>query len=110
MSLHSWNHTCMIMNMGYIKASDVHAPKRFWSLIHVIFDGGPGGSSLAIGRWENKPVLAMRWNGTEDNPLGNPQSRGLPTWFIVPDQHWKQILETEQYNFSVQKITFARDF
>jgi hypothetical protein len=39
----------------------------------------------------------MRWNGTEDYPLGNPQSRGLPTWFIVPDQHWKQILETQQY-------------
>jgi hypothetical protein len=83
--------------MSYITPSDVHAPKRFWSLIHVIFDGGAGGSSLAIGRWENKPVLAMRWNGTEDNPIGNPQSRGLPTWVIVPDQHWKQILETQQY-------------
>jgi hypothetical protein len=26
----------------------------------------------------------MRWNGSEDNPLGNPQSRGIPTWFIIP--------------------------
>jgi hypothetical protein len=97
--------------MSYIKPSDVHAPKRFWSLIHVIFDGGPGSSSLAIGRWENNPVLAMRWNGTEENPLGNPQSRGLPTWFVVPDQHWKQILETEQYSaIKEDTVNLARNF
>jgi hypothetical protein len=94
----------------YIKPFDVHAPKRFWSLVEVLFDGGEGESSLAIGRWENKPVLAMRWNGDKESPLGNPQSRGLPTWFIVPEQHWKQILETEQYDFSDDKIAFARQF
>jgi len=110
-----WNNTYIIIiimtkDKTYVKPSDVHAPKRFWSLVQVLFDGGAGDSSLAIGRWENEPVLAMRWNGTGDNPLGNPQSRGLPTWFMVPEQHWKQILETEQYNFSDQKITFARDF
>jgi hypothetical protein len=27
------------------------------------------------------------------NALGNPQSRGLPTWFIVPKRHVKQILD-----------------
>jgi hypothetical protein len=94
----------------YVKPADVHAPKRYWSLVQVLFDGGEEDSSLAIGRWENKPVLAMRWNGTADNPLGNPQSRGLPTWFVVPEQHWRQILETEQYSFSDQKILFARNF
>jgi hypothetical protein len=94
----------------YVKPSEVHAPKRLWSLVEVLFDGGEGESALAIGRWENKPVLAMRWNGDKESPLGNPQSRGLPTWFIVPQQHWKQILETEQYNFSDDKITFARHF
>jgi hypothetical protein len=100
----------------YIKPTDVHAPKRHWSLIHVLFDGGENEgtnltpSSLAIGRWDNDPVLAMRWNGNKGNPLGNPQSRGLPIWFIVPEQHWKQILETEHYNFSDDKIVFARNF
>ena len=38
-------------------------------------------------------MLAMRWNGNKENPLGNPQSRGLSTWFIVPinigDRSWK---------------------
>jgi hypothetical protein len=101
---------------SYIKPTDVHAPKRHWSLIHVLFDGGEAtaanlsASSLAIGRWDNKPVLAMRWNGNEENPLGNPQSRGLPTWFVVPEQHWKQILQTEHYRFSDDKITFALNF
>jgi hypothetical protein len=101
---------------AYIKPTDVHAPKRFWSLIHVLFDGGeateenPSPNSLAIGRWNNDPVLAMRWNGNKENPLGNPQSRGLATWFIVPEQHWKQILETEQYKLSDDKVSFARNF
>ncbi len=31
-------------------------------------------------------VLAIRWNGRADAEIGNPQSRGLATWFIVPRQ------------------------
>ena len=30
--------------------------------------------------------LGIRWNGEPSSPLGNPQSRGIPTWFIVPDE------------------------
>lgn len=95
---------------SYIKPSDVQAPKRHWQLFHVLFDGGPGESSLAIGRWDGDPVLAMRWNGTDDKPLGNPQSRGLPTWFVVPEQHVPQVLETRQFGFSDDKLGFARNF
>jgi len=105
-----------LMADTYVRPTDVHAPKRHWSLVHVIFDGGAdtgnntSPNSLAIGRWDNNPVLAMRWNGNKSNPLGNPQSRGLPTWFVVPDQYWKQILETGQYNFSDDMLTFVRNF
>lgn len=100
----------------YVRPSDVRSPKRNWSLVHVLFDGGedapknPSPNSLAVGLWDGKPVLAMRWNGGKENPLGNPQSRGLPTWFIVPEQHWRQILETEHYSFSDAKIQFAINF
>ena len=102
---------------AYVKPGDVHAPKRRWQLLHVLFDGGedqpgkPGlNSSLALGRWDNRPVLAMRWNGGKDNPIGNPQSRGLATWFIVPGLHVRQLLETGQNGFSDDKIRFAMDF
>ena len=94
----------------HVEPSDVHAPKRHWQLFHVLFDGGPDKSSLAIGRWDEQPVLAMRWNGNENKPLGNPQSRGLSTWFVVPEQHVGQVLETRQFAFSDDKIGFARKF
>jgi hypothetical protein len=58
-----------------------------WKLIDVLYSGGNGGASLAIGEWDEERVLAMRWNGhsNQDNSgVGNPQSRGLPTWFILP--------------------------
>ena len=101
----------------YVKPGDVHAPKRRWQLFHVLFDGGDEDNdravenstvSLAIGRWDDQPALAMRWNGTKDNSLGNPQSRGLPTWFILPDQYVQPILEAS--GFSHSKLKFARDF
>jgi hypothetical protein len=91
--------------------------KRHWQLIHVLFDAGEDRRDrqgrtvpLAIGRWDNKPVLAMRWNGSPKNRLGNPQSRGLPAWFIVPDQHVRQILATEQYGFPEAKLKVAPGF
>ena len=107
----------MTSDHTYVKPVDVHAPKRHWTLLHVLFDGGPATeknespSSLAIGRWDNNPVLAMRWNGNDDNPIGNPQSRGLPTWFVIPDQHWKAILESDAYkSISADTLTVARNF
>ena len=103
--------------MAYVKPGDVHAPKQHWQLFHVLFDGGAEDNpkalenttvSLAIGRWDDHPVLAMRWNGTSDNPIGHPQSRGLPTWFILPDQHVQSILSA--FAFSNSKLAFVRDF
>jgi hypothetical protein len=68
-----------------ISATEVISPKNHWSLIAVLDDAGPGGIAVALGKWDQKPILAKRWNGDdEDDALGNPQSRGLPTWFILP--------------------------
>jgi hypothetical protein len=41
--------------------------------------------AVALGYWEGKETLAIRWNGDDENPVGTPQSRGLPTWFILPN-------------------------
>jgi hypothetical protein len=69
----------------HIPPSDVISPKNHWALIAVVDDGGPGKIAVALGKWDHAPVLAMRWNGDgAKNPIGNPQSRGLPTWFVLP--------------------------
>jgi hypothetical protein len=48
----------------------------------------------------------MRWNGNAENPIGNPQSRGLATWFIIPNEYMKPILAT----FSPDKQALAKAF
>jgi len=75
--------------MGYVKADQVRSPREHWTLIHVLVDQGEGNEdegrwSLAIGEWDGIRRLAMRWNGTKTKPAGNPQSRGIPTWFVLP--------------------------
>ena len=53
-------------------------------MISVLRDDGPAEPAFAVGEWDGEPVIGVRWNGDEENPIGNPQSRGLPTWFILP--------------------------
>lgn len=82
------------MAAKYVPATEVISPKLRWALIIVLEDKGPGEHSLALGRWDNDPVLAMRWNGDKENLIGNPQSRGVPTWFIIPHSYDESILKT----------------
>ena len=80
--------------MAYIDPKKVDSPRANWKLIEVLRNGengnGDGDAALAIGEWDDgeglNRVLAVRWNGqsSDDRGVGNPQSRGLPTWFIVP--------------------------
>ena len=57
---------------------------RFWTTMVRL------GWSAAEGPWDNgglwRDVLAVRWNGSEAAEIGNPQSRGVATWFIVPNE------------------------
>lgn len=79
--------------MTYIDPNKVDSPRRNWQLIEVLRNEGDGDAALAIGTWDNhdgegpRRCLGMRWNGSanEEGGVGNPQSRGLPTWFILPD-------------------------
>jgi hypothetical protein len=43
--------------------------------------------SVARFIWDGGPAVGVRWNGDPNNrsDIGNPQSRGLPTWFILPE-------------------------
>lgn len=74
--------------MPHIPARDVVSPKKQWQLVDVIIDDGAGRPAYAIGTWDGERRVGFRWNGTEESPLGNPQSRGLPTWtMLCPNLH-----------------------
>ena len=67
-----------------MKPTDVNSPRKRWRTIRILVDTGQGGWALALGLWDGSPVLAFRWNGDVDE-IGSPQSRGIPTWEILPD-------------------------
>lgn len=74
--------------MAYIPPENVISPKVYWKSGHtVLLDTGSGGWSAADGFWEGKPCLGLRWNGIDgQDSIGSPQSRGKPTWWIVPSE------------------------
>lgn len=96
------------MATKYIPPDDVTSPRLYWSLIAVLDPGDAGGASVALGKWDDEPVLAMRWNGNNiGNPIGNPQSRGLPTWFILPEGDYTEaIIQT----LPAPKAALVRNF
>ena len=79
--------------MTYIDPSIVDSPRKKWRLIKVLYNAKSSGWSVAQGEWEGDPAIGIRWNGSdEDGGVGNPQSRGNPTWFIVPDAFKQAVL------------------
>jgi len=56
----------------------------------------------------NKPRLGMRWNGRDDSPVGNPQSRRLATWFMLEEKYHEEILQSGL--LAADKLVLARHF
>lgn len=88
---------------NYITPDKVTSPRRNWQLIRVLQTGEQPDAygcrvAVAIGTWrdddDGRVVLAMRWNGDDDWPIGNPQSRGLPTWFVIPERFNDAVIDT----------------
>ena len=94
--------------MSYVKPDEVKSPKVNWRLIAVLDPGAEGTTSLALGTWDDKPRLGMRWNGTEKSPVGNPQSRGLATWFMLEEKYHEAILQSGL--LTPDKLVLARHF
>lgn len=69
--------------MSYVAPGDVVSPKARLQLVKVVIDDGPGDVAYALANWDRNPCLVFRWNGSDEQPLGNPQSRGLPTWVVL---------------------------
>ena len=76
--------------MSYMNPKMVRSPKQLVKNLEVIYDGGEDSWSLVNLEWDKKPSLGIRWNGNEDS-IGTPQSRGIPTWFILPKELHNEI-------------------
>jgi hypothetical protein len=74
--------------MAYCDPNTVLSPKERVRAVRVLYDRGPGPGSWSAAEveWDNKSRLGIRWNGDDVSKVGSPQSRGNPTWFIVPDE------------------------
>ena len=81
-----------------MRPQDVTSPRDHWTLADVLLEDGGEDDALAVGYWDGEPVLAMRHNNGLNNDIGSPQSRGLPTWFIVPHHYEDAILGTLPQN------------
>ena len=78
--------------MTYVKPVLVVSPKAHWEPEAVLHDGGEGQCAYALGKWDGEPRIGFRWNGRDDNPIGNPQSRGLPTWTMLDPRLHEAVL------------------
>jgi hypothetical protein len=79
---------------SYCDPKTVQGPKSHVSNVRVIYDGDADNGSVAQLDWDGEPGVGIRWNGnSEQQPLGNPQSRGNPVWFLVPPGFEELVLE-----------------
>lgn len=79
--------------MTYTDPKTVISPRDRIKHVNVLIDMGPNEWSLAELEWDDQIKLGLRWNGGPENILGNPQSRGIPIWFIVPEALGKILRE-----------------
>jgi hypothetical protein len=71
---------------AYTDPATVLSPKGSVENLRILHSTGEGGWSVAALDWEGEPKVGVRWNGHARNPIGNPQSRGIATWFLMPDE------------------------
>jgi hypothetical protein len=80
--------------MAYVEPATVWAPKASIRSVEVLYSRGQGEWSVARVVWEGAERIGVRWNGSNDAPgIGNPQSRGNATWFILPKELESAVLD-----------------
>jgi hypothetical protein len=80
--------------MSYVRPEEVLSPKNHvGGIVEVIHDPRENRMSVARILWDDREVVATRWNGNDEQPLGNPVSRGHATWFVVDDYAAAQVEE-----------------
>jgi hypothetical protein len=81
--------------MSYIDPRTVISPKNLVRDLEIVFDAGSREGSWAVATflWDNKPRVGIRWNGELGQGVGTPQSRGVPTWFVLPEELAEPVLD-----------------
>jgi len=77
--------------MEYLEPKKVTSPQANIKQVRPIIDYEEGEWSAALLKWDNRDAIGLRCNGWtvpgKDKPHpGNPQSRDIPTWFIIPNE------------------------
>lgn len=95
----------------------VLSPVKNVKNVRVLFDGGNthGAYSVARLKWNGNEVLGIRWNINENEAgdpkkisgavtcLGEPNSRGYSTWFVLPDDFIGKILSGSDLRDKLQE-------
>ena len=68
------------MATKHISASEVISPKAHWGLIDILDDRGSEDVAIALGKWDQQPVLAMRWNVVIGGQLFSKSFLGYTTY------------------------------
>jgi len=80
--------------MSYVRPEQVWSPRSLVGcVLEVIHDQGENRMNVARILWDEKEVVATLWNGNDEQPLGNPVSRGHATWFVVDEYAAAQVEE-----------------
>lgn len=80
--------------MAYVEPATVWAPKVSIRSVEVLYNTKQKGWSIARVNWDHENRIGIRWNGDDDKPgIGNPQSRGNATWFILPVELESAVLD-----------------
>ena len=85
--------------MSYVDPDTVVSPRSRVGSVDVIYSSGPGGWSVARLEYDGvEDRIGIRWNGSDDSSgIGNPQSRGMPTWFVVPEEFSALVQEQAEH-------------
>lgn len=71
--------------MPYTDPRKVDAPKTRLKNLDVIYESPDKSWAAATFSWDGVDnCLGMRWNG-DGFGAGSPQSRGVATWFVIPE-------------------------
>ena len=85
----------------YIRPEDVLSPRDKVKNLEIIINNDKEDYSIALLEYNGTECVGVRWNTTNEKKdnIGTPQSRGIPTWFILP----KEIAEVYLEKFLKEK-------